>query len=752
MLGGTAPGAGLTWRRLEAPAGPGKPSGKTPPITFGLAAPVTLTARVVKTDGSPAGGVRVAVQRLQPPASAGGYAGPAARPEWLIPPSVLTGLFSHTAPDGRYRIDGLPPRAEVDLAFPENAQPAEGTPVHLRLGGPGVMDAGLMVTVRPGSIEARVQMPGGQPLAGASLRIRRRWIGPSDPLAQALSAPMRNLAAGSSGAVEADAQGLLHLEGLPPGQYELALRGKTSVVDVPEGAAARPDPLVATVTPLSGRIVDAAQRPVEGVRVSVEIGKPKLDWPPGPEAPATSDAQGNFTLPEFPWEASLVVVRAVSGNALAEWEGNPATLRGPLTLALRAAALVTVKGRALNAAGAALAQTRIALFNREGARPQAFATTITDAQGQFEVEGLPRGERFAVGALVEGRPAESAYHVSPESGETLDLGDTRLAPSPPSANPAELTPAQLADAFALVSIPPHEALLEARDAAFRYLQSLRSGNVGEVHRLTSRLSPSYHPETPVFLRQQSLVLPPEASGLTRDALHPVAALPRLVLLLLFGAIQDPESRNTLLAALERPDWAVIGYRASAGVNILLVAHREAGGWKAVGGIQSDPAALSTAKGDQSLFGVPYPAPPAVPVLSAATRYLEAWRRDDSAALHLLTSPLALHHDRTLDGFRKKWQARPDAGKAPTGIGAAARPEQDTRFSQWDLAALFSYPAIVADVRAGKSATRTMAQFPYPQIAAGDVAVARYSTGEKQFLMLLVRRAGRWEVFEPALPV
>jgi hypothetical protein len=43
-------------------------------------------------------------------------------------------------------------------------------------------------------------------------------------------------------------------------------------------------------------------------------------------------------------------------------------------------------------------------------------------------------------------------------------------------------------------------------------------------------------------------------------------------------------------------------------------------------------------------------------------------------------------------------------------------------------------------------------FPNADVRRGDVAVFRYRAGDRDFLIVLLRRAGKWGVLEPAVPL
>jgi hypothetical protein len=762
VLGGAAAGAAPAWRRVQL-------ASKIPPVNFMLPEPVILSGRLIRTNGTGAPGIQVAVDQLKPPGPPKPGIDALMRAESMIPRSVLQSLAASSGPDGRFRITGLPPTHEARLVFRGEILLSEGTvraptapsvsggsegpaPVSLefRLGPAGTQELGLLVAVRPARIEVQVRTPEGQPLPGAPVSVRRLTTRPEDSPSGAAGGATPESTAG--GPVPTDPRGILLLQDLHPGKYEVAFLGGVRTVDVAEGASIGPIHLAARNGPLKGRITDAAGKPVPGARIAVDIGRPKVDWPPGPQKAVAAGEEGAFEIPDFPWGASLVVVRAQAGNALGEWVGDPSTLDGSLSLPLQTGALINVRGRALGLSGDPLGGATVVLWTGGEGDLKALSVGMTDREGRFEFGGVRRGIQVGVAAVEGAQSLRSASCSTPAEGDTLELGDLKL--TPPAGQAARTRPKVqdlVAQAFAPAPIPSTEDLTRVGDLAWTYLQAVLAGDVRRLHQLTSTRSPGFEPDLASFLRKQSLVLPPEAARLRRESLHALPVVPRLIFLLAFGFSADPEKLESTLAVLDTPDWSVAGYRGAEGIDLLIVAHRDADGWKVVGGIQSEAGGIRTTSGDGALFGVAYRAPAPEPVLAAAQAYLSAWGRGDLAAVRNLTSPNATEYEAALAGFRQKWAARPDAGKYPAGDQAPTL-QLDSRFSAWDLALLFAYPRLAAQLRQGVGfRSPSLAEFPFPEVKGGHVAVVRYKASEKHYLMLLVRRQNRWEVLEPALP-
>lgn len=736
-VGAQAPGTAPTWRVISLPT-----RSAPAPVTLKLAAPVTLTARLLRATGSPAPGVRLDLTELRPAVDS-----PVAH---LVPAGIIQRLGTRTGRDGRFKLSGLPPHCDVSLSLGDDLMPAAGSPLRFRLGRAGVQEAGLLVAVKPGSIQATVQDAGGKPALGPPGRLRRAAPVAADTASDVLFGGLRAQYAAQVAPVEIEPNGLARVDNLPPGRYELAIRGRSYPVEVAEGGVAGPLKVVTRGEPLSGTVLDPGGKPVRA-RVEVWVGRERTSWPPGPGQPSLCGGDGVFEVLDFPWSAPEVTIRAVAGNDEAIWRGDPARLHMPFTLNLRRDLLVTVRGRLLGPDGKALGGTSVAVFAREGGRPQALAIGPADPGGGFNIPGVPRKRRVAVGVVQSGVALESRFEETPAAGEALDLGPVRLAPSPS----ALATAADQAAALAPAAIPTEADLREARDTAWKFLQAVRSAEIGAIRALTSSLTPASGSGPEHLLQDLPLRIPDGSPSGSRESLQPLAVLPRLTLLSLFAPDEERESFLRAISLFDRPEWTAVGYRSGSAVRILAVLHREADGrsqgWRVVGGLQSDPNGAAIT-GDTALFGVPYATPPAGPVLLAARSYLASWARGADAELWKRASPHAVEYAPDMDAFRRNWRARPDHGAAPAGLGESV-PELDTRFSRWDTLLLLAYPRLLAQVRSGQQARMPGGGgFPHSDVLAGNVAVVRYRAGGVPYLMLLHRRDGRWEVVEPALHV
>lgn len=742
VLGGQAGGTAPTLQKL-AGAPPKDKSAKPVPVTLKLSAPVALTARVTYSDQKPAIGIPLRVADLS------GTPGTAAEP-WsyataLVPEEVLRSFAARSDAEGRIRLAGLPPHVGLRWSAGSDVMLSAGSAPYLQLGGPGAQEVGRLIVVRPGSLDVRLLDPAGQPLPGATAHFRPAepaTAGPEGDLARLL----HRATADEPVAVDADARGFVHLDGLQPGHYELAFRGKSVPVEIKEGELAGPVVMTGRIGPFTGKVVDADGRPTPGARVTVEIGQPRRAWPPNQAEAVVAGVDGAFSIADFPWEAGQVVVRAVAGTGEAEQVVTLATLKAPITVVLQPNRRAVVKGRALSPNGMPATSAQILLFVPGATGPRPIGLGNTDAAGRFQFDGLRPDATFRVAIAVADQFLQSRPYSAAGAGEQ-DLGDVRLIPAQPG-DPTHRDLRPLQEAFELLAIPLPAELAAAEEFAFRYLEAVRSGEVSRVQSLTSPLSPGYSVDPTAFARVYTPLVPPATGSLTRAQLHALPLVPRFVWGLLLGPDATSEAVRELWPALDRPEWAVIGYRGRVGVNVLLVARKEREGWKAVSGLQFEPAELVTVGGDRDLFGKPYKQPEAAPVLAAAAKYLAAWRAKRWPEMLALTHPDAVEYDPAPAGFTRKWSGSPSSAQVPSTEGA---PVLETRFGAWDLIFLHSYPRLVAGLRSGAGVTGPRAGgFPLPEVRAGDVAVVRYGAAAGARRMLLARRGGRWLVVEPAL--
>jgi murein DD-endopeptidase MepM/ murein hydrolase activator NlpD len=184
--------------------------------------------------------------------------------------------------------------------------------------------------------------------------------------------------------------------GLPDGTYELTLRG-------PSIFAARtrwqvPGPPIRILAPRRlaiGGVVREGSRPIAGATVALSDGALSMTQT------ATTDAQGRFELRDLP-DADYVVWAWRDAAASALLAATP-----EVELALQPATVV--EGRVVDRDGGAGVPARVVLIaaGDEGAA----RSGVADAEGNFRIEGVPRG-RWRVQLDAPGYLARASYEVS----------------------------------------------------------------------------------------------------------------------------------------------------------------------------------------------------------------------------------------------------------------------------------------------------------------------------------------------------
>lgn len=727
-LGAAAPGAAPTWISLQETQGPVRPRFG---LTLRLPAGVTATGFVVGRDGKPRAGVTVTASNLGVESGGSLFLRMGTS---MVPPSVLKTAQARSGADGAFRIPGLPPGRILYVTLPADYRSPENW---VKLNAQPLQRLGILPAVRWGSLQVSAQA-GGQP-AGAGIAWLRRVVPtPPDELGRAVSRTMSEAERGQR-KIELEPNGVGLVEKLAPGKYEIAYHGRVTPVEIPEGDAGRLQ-VTARALSASGVVKDDAGRPISGAVVNVTLGERPVAWPPGPENPVRTDERGNWTIEDFPWEAPQILVRARTETGLAEWRGDPATLKGStVPLTLRAGTLMIVKGRLLLPGGQPLAGGPVALFTEQDGRRQAVAVSKADADGRFQLAGVPRGIRFAVGSVAGEVPLEGPFQESPLAGAALDLGDVRLHASVDSSRfatpPEQFWPAPL---------PASKDVDEARDAAFDFITALRAGNAPAAFAKLSRLSLRPAPDFPAFLEggaPELLVMQPGMVEIRKANILGLRVNPAGLILSRFWENSEPD-RKVLMRAMDRPDWVTLAYGTAGGVKPLALMHRDPDGWKAVDGLDStDPG--SYGPGDEKLLTIS--APPAPPeAAAAAALFVKAWQAGDFARMAALAHP-------DLWGKPQKpeqaWAERPEPMR-PSPAGIELRPVAD--FSAWDLLSLYG-SGLVLTPHPGRSPSLEPHEVS-KDAHAGNLAVLTYQVGGHGYYMLLRKSKTGWQVAEPALPM
>jgi hypothetical protein len=542
--------------------------------------------------------------------------------------------------------------------------------------------------------------------------------------------------------------------------------------------------------PLVGRVLDAGGKPAGGVLVKVEPGPESLPAPldtaslfAGRQATpdAVTDGHGSFKIAGFDWwNSPRLTLRATRGNDQAEWSGPGVQLGGTLELRLRTGALVGVAGRLVDPDRHPMKNARVALIRwQDRPRLSWFLTARdvrADGEGRFRVDGLARGESFSLvsgGPFVpgggDGAGFESPRFATPAAGDAPALGDVVIHPLEGSEQVLQLygfdSPEQLAQLASLLPPPGPEQERAARQALERYAAALAAGDVDAALRLTAHASSGGAMDRQRFLLRSTLRPPPEPGELRTIRFVP-RILVAYLMLLRNGPLSFLTGPSFGAAAREleaTPEWAVFATAAEDRVRTAAILVREAGEWRVVpvpSFVQlGDEFILSGLGGREPTpdsFTRPAPLPEVESQAARATgeRYLAAWADGNPAVQQELTSPLSPARAESLPAFRKRLERRLDEGVCPLPVGAAATLRPVEAVTEWELQWLAllarALPGLAGDP--ANAPGEPPAGFPADHARRGDLAAFRYDAGDRSFLMLLARHAGRWQVLEPALPL
>ena len=219
------------------------------------------------------------------------------------------------------------------------------------------------------------------------------------------------------GFTETDADGSYRLAGLRPGRYEVEARGgrqRMASADVRLTAGTeRLDLVVEAGTEVSGRVVDAAGRPVGGAVV-------RLHMIPGGEAfHATSAADGSFAFDWVP-EGTYRLLAEARGYARADAPGE-------VQVAGTAVGGLEVR---LSESGGAISGQVLGLDPADRRRVQVRALRLDDSagfsrvgpDGRYRIADLAPGDWQVVAATHDGRQASGEVTLEPGQAEAfLDL-------------------------------------------------------------------------------------------------------------------------------------------------------------------------------------------------------------------------------------------------------------------------------------------------------------------------------------------
>jgi protocatechuate 3,4-dioxygenase beta subunit len=209
---------------------------------------------------------------------------------------------------------------------------------------------------------------------------------------------------------------------------------------------------------LTGRVVDAEDRPLAGASVQVVPADP-IPYYRGLRdlVSGFTREDGTFRLRGVPSRSMLQVGAEAAGFAPAEQmasTGEPGRSPAPLRIELGPGSSLT--GRLVDADGRPVAGTEI-LLRDLGSLDAGLAAipresrTVTDVSGRFQLDHLAGG----VHRLSAGSTASVLSEVEiPDQPSARDLGDLRLAPAAVAAVPSRPLESRLLSVTSQVSTPP----------------------------------------------------------------------------------------------------------------------------------------------------------------------------------------------------------------------------------------------------------------------------------------------------------
>jgi len=796
VLSAVAPGKATLWRTYGA-------SDKTlGSLALRLDPAAALTGQVVDVNGKPLSGIDIKLPHLAPDfalfredsTDRGDANG---RPSFpfteFLPAAALKALYqTSTDATGHFTLSGLPAKGQLHLKLSRNLLLASGSSAPIAIGDRKQIDAGILVAVSPGSVALHLtDRLTGKPAANVVA-----LLAPKNFSTQDFSGIQDDEAAQSRlGGLLSDAKGNIAVSPLAPGEYRIVTEGMERLLTVTASHTTRVDLAVRT-GPLKGRIVDAAGKPVAGVPITLDTPSDPLknafgglsgfgieEWQRDAEGIAKTDRNGQFEITPFPWEATSVTLRGARGNAEARWSGSARNIGKTLEMQLRPGALITVNGRLVTPEGSHVKKQTVSLVRWQDAPRITWLSTATevpvDAEGRFQVQGLRRGEGFS---LLAGSPFGRPRNTSDEGFESprftttreagvQNLGDMVVHPLDSGQQILQLygigSREQLARLATLMPQPSAASSDAAREALARYRSALVSGDFTAVHHLTSPLSAGWSADRREFMAHSVLHIP------ALQEMQPLRFVPGISLayLLTVGKSGGSPLNFSFGAAAgdlqAHPDWVVFAAAGPKAVQIAGIVHKEQGEWKVVSaaslfGNNLDSLFLLDATGGTvprpAGFHLPTPAPEAAQIDTAkavAEKYLAAWSGGDDATQLALTSPLSTGAAKDLDGLRRVKSQRLDEGICPISDMTALQLTPVQGLTQWESEWLAEYSRKFEEISGQQRAPNGADKhegFPGNYVERGDVIPFSYSVDGRDFLILMVKYIGGWQVLEPAVPL
>ena len=773
------PGKGIAWTQVPV----GNPN--LSKVQLNLMPLATLEGRLVHTDGTPNANTEVRVVALTPRATIRNGVSPAPTTPTkaelanvtsrlsvmqqsgnffilpILPPDALAEQFRATTDaNGKFTFNGIPRDTTISLKPGGKLAMAAGSANMFAIQDQERQNAGLFVATPTVRVKVRVyDLQTHQPVPQMPVRIA------SVNMLQNMALMHRVNIADFHG-FRTDAKGEMTSLDLLPGDYVVNALGCMKTAHLEAGQDTPTIDIAVRHGFLRGRLLDADGKPVVNADVRLAAagntngrvfvftnnGNNNVQFINGDFGgltsglPVTTDgkvtspdfngavptmmmrtgADGTFTIPNMPWGSPQIRIWATKGNDLAEWSGPASKADANLTLQLRRNVLMTVSGRLVDPERRPLAKvTCKTLHWLSSPRSTWFATArdvTTDADGNFKVDGMERGESFSLITVGQSQlsnnslssndtgPAETvslaqndgvenalqtlgnlpvfSRHVIPirqdfesprfmtcATGDGQSLGEVMVHPHD---TPDEVlqsydgSPGDQPTLPGVVAAPTPGDVQAAQAVLARFDNALKTGDVDALNALTSRVSPGWSSNRQAFLRNVSL-----CGRVNTDEDAPTRALnfvPRsTVAALLKMAPQEAgaERAERVGEKANAPaDWVFLNRQVGGAVVTAGILHREAGEWRVVANhsfampLIADQIQTPTAASKWEQTATALTPELLQEARQAGELYMQAWRDTDREQMRRLTSPFAALPNGNLARFRHALEHRADDGVCP----------------------------------------------------------------------------------------
>jgi protocatechuate 3,4-dioxygenase beta subunit len=339
------------------------------------------------------------------------------------------GTLARTGPSGRFRVRGLEAGTPYELRFSKPGfAPATAELPPLEAGQP-VPD--LRVVLRQGRTGfGRVVNRAEEPVAGAEVLLRP----------PAGEEPSFDLEDERSGTVTGP-DGRFEIRDLPPGPFELAVRGRGYAplrvpgLAIPEGAGATDlgTVILAPGVAVEGRVVDAQGQPVAGAEVT--LGESSDHMPAflalnlESSPAAVSGADGFFRIEDRAAGETVDLLARRTGYAPAGVPGVRVPPELPVRIVLTPS--LAVEGRVVDQDGEPVASAMVIAFPADlmsGSMTDAQqpGNALSDTEGRFRIEGMSPGA-IEVHAMALGRQQAVLKNLEIRPGQDLTGVEVVLA-------------------------------------------------------------------------------------------------------------------------------------------------------------------------------------------------------------------------------------------------------------------------------------------------------------------------------------